>query len=267
MKKTTLIITIILSNIMYGQLKKEVINTSRLGSVRIFSMEGKSSGTGFFIGEDIIATCFHVISKTTKDSMNNINFQIFQDLKAVNEDNEVVSLKCISIPSNSSPEPYKYDFALLKVIGKIKNKAIIPIETKFQNEISDITLFSGYPLGTPIMVTHFGPISGITKDTSIISIQASTNKGNSGGALINSDGKVIGIMSMREGGISLALLNYLNQIEKTEAHGSVELMGINPLQLNKETITVLDKYISTGIGYARNIKFLKLYIQKHNIKL
>lgn len=48
--------------------------------------------------------------------------------------------------------------------------------------------------------------------------------------------------------------------------GSVQLMGVDPLQTAKETIKVLDTYISTGIGYARSIKFLVDYKQKHNIK-
>jgi hypothetical protein len=117
------------------------------------------------------------------------------------------------------------------------------------------------------MVTHFGTISGITKDKSVICVQAATNKGNSGGALIDKKGEVIGIISMREGGISLGLQNYLNQINQAEKMGSVQIMGIDPLQATKETINVLDTYISTGIGYARRSTFLNDYIKKNKIKL
>jgi V8-like Glu-specific endopeptidase len=269
MKKIALITIIIFSNIMYGQSNIEdiITNASRESCVKIISKQGNSSGTGFFISENIIASCFHVIANISKDSLNNINFQIFQDLQAINEDGDIVSLTCISIPTNASPEPFTQDFALLKITGVIKNKSILPLETKFENKVSDLALFSGYPLGTPTIITHFGAISGITKDSSIVCVQASTNKGNSGGALINAKGNVIGIISMREGGISLGLQNYLNQIKETEKHGSIQLMGVDPLQLNKETILVLDKYISTGIGYARNIKFLNEYIEKYKIKL
>ena len=244
-----------------------ITNASIESCIKIISKQGSSSGTGFFISENIIATCFHVISSISRDSLNNINFQIFQDLQAINENGDIVTLTCISIPTNDSPEPLTQDFALLKITGIFKNKTILPLETKFKNKVSDQTLFSGYPLGTPTMVTHFGPISGITKDSTIICVQASTNKGNSGGALVNSKGNVIGIMSMREGGISLGLQNYLSEINESQKIGSIQLMGVDPLQLNKETILVLDKYISTGIGYARNIKFLSEYIEKHKIKL
>jgi len=75
------------------------------------------------------------------------------------------------------------------------------------------------------------------------------------------------IISLREGEISLALQNYSQTIDKNKDIGNVQIMGINPLEATKETIKVLDKYISTGIGYAKNINFLREYIIKQDIKL
>jgi len=269
MRKLVILILLSISNFMNGQnaINIDVVNSSRKSCVKIISKQGNSSGTGFYIGNDLIVTCFHVIAKISVDTANNINYNIFPDLEAVNEDGDTISLTCITIPSNSSLEPLFQDFAILKTSKIITNKSILPLGINLNNNVTDLILFSGYPLGTPTMVTHTGNISGITKDKSIICIQASTNKGNSGGALINKDGKVIGIISMREGGISLGLQNYMNQINETEKHGSVQLMGIDPLQATKETILVLDTYISTGIGYVRNIQFLNDYIIKHKIKI
>ena len=235
--------------------------------MKIISKAGNSSGTGFYIGKEIIVTCFHVIAQFSVDSAKNVNFNIFQDLQAINEDGDTLSLTCISIPTNASPEPFLQDFALLKTNKILAKKTILPLSKTVAHSIGENIIFSGYPLGTPTMVSHLGTISGITKDKSVICIQASTNKGNSGGSLLDKDGNVIGIISMREGGISLGLQNYLNQITQTENMGSVQIMGIDPLQATKETIKVLDTYISTGIGYARSISFLNNYIQKHNIKL
>ncbi|MFC5684611.1 S1 family peptidase [Flavobacterium sp. MAHUQ-51] len=243
-----------------------VIKNSRKSCVKIYSIQGQSVGTGFFISDELIATCFHVVAKIEADGTN-INWSIFQDLTIVTENGENVSATCISIPNNISSEPLFQDFAILKTIKKVKDIAILPLSKKLTHNITETIMFSGYPLGTPIMVSHVGTISGITKDKSLISVQASTNKGNSGGALINKEGEVIGIISLREGGISAELQSYLKRINDTQSQGSIEIMGINPLQATKETITILDKYISTGIGYARNISFLQNYISKNGIKL
>lgn len=269
MKHFLTIILLLISNVMNGQIKmdKELINSSRGSCIKIISKQGNSSGTGFFIGNDVLITCFHVIAKISVDSSNLINFNIYPDLEGINENGDTITLTCISIPTNTSPDPLFQDFAVLKANRVIANQKIIPLCSELKLDISDIVLFSGYPLGTPAMVTHFGNISGVTKDSSIICIQASTNKGNSGGALINNDCKVIGIVSMREGGISQGLQNYMNQINESEKHGSIQLMGIDPLQATKETISVLDTYISTGIGYARSIKFVDSYIKKMKIKI
>lgn len=257
-----------MSNINFGQnsIDSTVVNHSRKSCVKIYSQQGQSIGTGFFISDELIVTCFHVIAKLEVVGTN-INWSIFQDIIAITENGESISVNCISVPNNTSLEPLFQDFAILKVSKIIKDKVILPLAPNIDHRITEPIIFSGYPLGTPVMVSHVGTISGITKDKSLICIQASTNKGNSGGALINSKGEVIGIISLREGGISPQLQAYLKSIEETEKMGSVQLMGIDPLQATKETVKILDQYISTGIGYARDISFLRNYILKYKIKL
>lgn len=247
-------------------INSQVVNSSRSSCVKIISQKGQSSGTGFFIADNLIATCFHVIA-SEQNINNNINLNIFDDIQIITEKGEIANAICISVPSVDSPEPYYQDFAILKVSTAVKSKSILSLSTKITYNITEPIIFSGYPLGTPTMVSHLGSISGVTSDNSIICIQASTNKGNSGGALVDNKGQVLGIISLREGGIGLGLQNYLSKINESEKQGSIQLMGIDPLQASKETIAVLDKYISTGIGYARNISYLSDYIKKHKIKL
>lgn len=269
MKRIIFLLSVFISIISCAKenIDSKIVDSSIKSCVKIYSIEGNSSGTGFFVGKDILITCFHVIGFTYQDANQQTRLKIYDDLKAILESGDTIDLKCISIPTNKSLEPILKDFAILKTKKSISNKEFLRIEGDTELKVADKILFSGYPLGTPTKITHFGVISGITKDKSIICVQASTNKGNSGGALINENGKVIGIVSMREGGISKGLANYLAQISYSEKQGSILLQGVNPLQATKETITVLDKYISTGIGYARNIKYANDYIKKNQIRL
>jgi V8-like Glu-specific endopeptidase len=269
MKNLITFILFLSTNIVLGQqiIDKSIALSTRDNSIKIISKEGNSSGTGFFISNDLIVTCFHVIASISQEKSNNIKFGIFKDLKAINEYGDTVLLSCISIPNNQYPEPLFQDFAILKTNRIISKKVILPLADDSNFDVLDNIYFTGYPFGIQTKLTHLGTISGVSKDKSIFSIQASTNKGNSGGALINNSGKIIGIISLREGGISMELQNYLNEITKSEKNGSIQLMGIDPLKTSKETIKILDTYISTGIGYARNISFLKSYIAKQKIKL
>lgn len=265
-KLITLVLCLVLKISLAQTIHKKIIDDSRNSCVKIM-INKLAAGTGFFVSKDLIVTCFHVIAQISNDNSGNISLNIYSNLQAVNEMGDTVNLSCVSMPTQLSPEPLLQDFALLKTDKEMNQKSIVKISEEMNQSVGDDILFTGYPLGTPTMVTHYGIISGITKNKSIICIQSAVNKGNSGGALLDRNGKVIGIISMREGGLSLGLQNYLNQISNSEKMGSITIGGTDPLQVSKETIKVLDTYISTGIGYARRITFLKNYLQKNKIKL
>lgn len=40
-------------------------------------------------------------------------------------------------------------------------------------------------------------------------------------------------------------------------------MGVDPLRATKAVILTLDQYISTGIGYARSVRFVRDYANKN----
>ncbi len=82
-------------------------------------------------------------------------------------------------------------------------------------------------------------VSGFDDSKSLIFVQASINKGNSGGALLNSQGHVVGMVSIREGGISQGLNDLTVYIDNTASQGNVRIMDVDPLQATKAIIQTL----------------------------
>ena len=136
----------------------------------------QSIGTGFFIDDQYILTCYHVVDDATK---------IYISIPSLGkEKHEVVLVSCF-------PE---LDIALLKTID-YKSKSylelcdsdiVIPTENVFA---------VGYPLGIESVKYSNGIISGI--QDYLFQIDAPINPGNSGGPLINSNNKVIAINSSK----------------------------------------------------------------------
>jgi Trypsin-like peptidase domain len=241
-----------------------ILDHSRKSTVLIASTAGNSKGTGFIIGDQLVATCFHVAAAITIKKPN-VTFTAYTDLQVTFPTGETVPATLASVPTQADPSPLFNDFAVLKLSRKPSkgySKVILGMGAE-PPQVGDEVVFSGYPLATPGMVTHRGMVSGQNDNGSIFFIQASINKGNSGGAVLNRQGNVVGIVSMREGGISKGLQDLQVYIEKTSAKGSVRIMGVNPLQSTRAIIQTMDQYISTGIGYARSVQFIREYLGTH----
>ena len=248
--------------------ESSILQLSRSSSVRLISQAAQSSGSGFFVADEFVLTCFHVVASVVVEDKN-IKWSLYPDLQVVTPSGETISANAVSIPVQTDTSPLMQDFALVKLQAKpSKSYSILTLASeKEAPTVGDDVVFSGYPLATPGMATHRGMVSGYDESLSLIFVQAPVNKGNSGGALLNAQGHVIGIVSMREGGISQGLQQLQVYIDQTSSHGSVQLMGVDPLQATKAIIQTLDQYISTGIGYARSIKCFREYTVKNKVKL
>jgi S1-C subfamily serine protease len=241
-----------------------MLDISRDSGVMIVSRAGNSKGSGFFIHDQHIVTCFHVVAKLTTQG-STMNWSIHPDLEVTLPSGETIPATVVSVPAQTDPSPLIEDFAIIRLKykpSKNYNKVQLASDKELL-KVGDDVVFSGYPLATPGMVTHRGMVSGFDSSASLVFVQASINKGNSGGALLNAQGHVVGIISMREGGISKGLDELKVYIDQTSTHGSVQIMGVDPLQATKAIIQTLDQYISTGIGYARSVKFVREYISRN----
>ncbi|MGA2259275.1 MAG: serine protease [Thermoguttaceae bacterium] len=165
--------------------------------------------------------------------------------------------------------PFAYDFAILKLKTAPKiPPAILSIDKDdTPPDVGMNALFSGYPLDAPAMLTHIATISGIANGADLICLEAPVNKGNSGGALISTNAQVIGILDLREGGLSQGLAMLKEQLAASRPSSRMFLMQggvmLDPIDTIKELIDTLDEYISPGIGYAVSTKHLRVYLDKY----
>jgi S1-C subfamily serine protease len=242
----------------------KILELSRTSAVMLVSQSRDSKGSGALIGDQHVLTCFHVVAALSVQG-STVNWSLHPDLQVVLPSGETISGTVVSVPTQADASPLSQDFALVKLKSKptMSFSKVQLASDKGALTVGDDVVFSGYPLATPGMVTHRGMVSGFDSSSSIIFVPASINKGNSGGALLNNQGHVVGIVSYREGGISQGLNELQVYIDKTSSQGSVQIMGVDPLQATRAIIQTLDKYISTGIGYPRSIKFAREYLGKN----
>ena len=247
-----------------------IIDLSRSSAVEIMT-GSKRLGTGFLIGDTHVATAFHVVAVATPvpGGGSGVNISYVPDLKLKLSDGEVLEGECVSPATDGEPTPYQHDFAVVRLrrSPKGKHKAVSLRDVNEKPPVGEEIYFSGYPLSTRGMVTHRGMVSGADDSATRIFLQAALNKGNSGGAVLTASGKAVGIISQREGEISQGLQEVQRQIREAEQRKDVqvriEMRGIDPLQSTRDIIATLDRYISTGIGYAVSIKFLREYLSRH----
>ena len=142
------------------------------------------SGSGVIISDDgYIVTNFHVIENATKLNITLSTGEKYQ-AKVVGYDDES-------------------DLALLKIDGKDLPNATFGDSSRVT--VGDRAIAIGNPLGTELMGTVTqGIISAVNRNVrvdnrtmTLIQTDAAINSGNSGGALINAYGEVIGINSVK----------------------------------------------------------------------
>jgi S1-C subfamily serine protease len=140
------------------------------------------SGTGFFISETEILTCYHVIKYATDHiniiyNIDNIKYEINSKIKYILPDDD---LAVLVLSDNSE---FK------------KHIKILDFEYVINKDFSTSVYAIGYPLDSDTAKITKGIVSGY--EEALIQIDATLNPGNSGGPLVIKDDnevyKVIGI--------------------------------------------------------------------------
>jgi serine protease DegS len=137
-----------------------------------------SLGSGVIVdNHGHVVTNYHVIANAQKIRIQLADGRV-ADAKSVGDDQET-------------------DLALLKI--ELAQVPVMPMGRSDRLRVGDVALAIGNPFGLSQTVTH-GIVSatgrdelGITQFESFIQTDAAINQGNSGGALINAQGELIGI--------------------------------------------------------------------------
>lgn len=157
------------------------------------------------------------------------------------------------------------------ILSDKSNKLVQIGEIVFKNEKRDIAIIDfGQPIGTPATIKSSStleigneiftigfPYSLNSEKTlttgnvaafeeGLIKIDTSVNNGNSGGALFNDNGEVVGIVNAKLGTLS----DFLKSVEQAKPQASIAIDGMNPISIIQQMLREMKRNLNLGIGYA-----------------
>lgn len=244
----------------------EVTYTATSNSIFGFGMPSTSTatatGSGIIISEDgYILTNNHVVD--TSSSNSSYSYYDLSDATSVKVklnnatygDDATFDAKIVGKDSQT-------DLAVLKIDKT--NLTAAEFADSSEAVVGEFVMAVGSPLGLDTTVTQ-GIISAVNREVesdgnkyTCIQTDAAINSGNSGGALVNSDGKVVGINTLKlsgtgvEGiGFAIPINSTLDIIDELIQHNKVlrPYIGISGIDLDDSTVQrynlVLGVYVKT----------------------
>lgn len=225
-----------------------MVNNSMMA---MFGKSGSStataSGSGIIISEDgYILTNNHVVSSSTSDtSSSDSYYQISEATKltvTLFNDSTEYTAKIIGKDEQT-------DLAVIKIEKTGLSKAEFADSDSIK--VGDFAMAVGNPIGLQSSVTA-GIVSAVNREVTdsdgkkftLIQTDAAINAGNSGGALVNSEGKVIGINTLKMSGTGIEGMGFAIPINSTTDVTSQLIqyskvkrpyIGISGMDLTEET--------------------------------
>ena len=244
----------------------EVTYTATSNSIFGFGSPSTSTatatGSGIIISEDgYIVTNNHVVDTSSSSSYSYYDLSDATSVKVkLYGSDETYDAKIVGKDSQT-------DLAVLKIDKTDLTAA--EFADSDQAVVGEFAMAVGSPLGLDTTVTT-GIISAVNREvesdgTKYVCIQtdAAINSGNSGGALVNSDGKVIGINTLKlsgsgvEGiGFAIPINSTLDVISQLKDHNKVlrPYIGISGIDLDDSTAKrynlVLGVYVKTVQNFS-----------------
>ena len=135
------------------------------------------------------------------------------------------------------------DIAILDM-GRVMGAAAT-IRSSSMLEIGNEVFTVGYPYsfaGEKTLTS--GHIAAF--EDNLIKIDTSVNNGNSGGALFNKNGEIIGIVNAKLGSLS----QFLESVAKAKPQAFMAIDGIDPIETIQQMLKEMKRNLNLGIGYA-----------------
>lgn len=215
----------------------------------MFSMFGRQSqpttatatGSGIIISEDgYILTNNHIVSSTSSESYYEVSEATKVTVTLFNDETEYEA-KIVGKDEQT-------DLAVIKIEKSGLSKADFADSDSIK--VGEFAMAVGNPLGMQSSVTC-GIISAVNREVTesdgkkftLIQTDASINAGNSGGALVNSEGKVVGINTLKLSGTGIEGMGFAIPINSTKDITSQLIqyskvkrpyIGITGLDLNEQ---------------------------------
>jgi serine protease Do len=188
-------------------LSTQAIGKRAMASVATLSC-GETTGTGFFIGEDLLLTNAHVACDSSPRTRGPLEGRPPADRVGSSAPLTVRMSDGRRLMGAVLSRDDWLDLARVKVVGAAA--APLPVGDATALEQGDPLVFIGAPRGLDFTL-HEGKVSYVGRNylgLAYLQINASVNPGNSGGPLLNARGEAVGIVSMKvtdSDGIGLAL--------------------------------------------------------------
>ncbi len=178
--------------------------SSSLGSGVIYG-QVKDKSTGNSVNSTMIITCCHVVEGA-------------ESIKITINDGDTDSTNDVTVNATLIGMDDESDIAVLQIEGDYyKNAATIRVDSPVK--LAETAIAIGNPLGAGISVTK-GIISGLSKvinmdgvNMSLLQTDAAINKGNSGGALFDESGLLIGIVNAKSSGDTVEGIGYAIHVD------------------------------------------------------
>ena len=216
---------------------------SFFGSTSPTKSEAKASGSGIIISDDgYILTNNHVVNTSSNNTYYDISEATSVKVTLSTGDKQTYDAKIVGKDSQT-------DLAVLKI--EANNLTAAEFANSDTVKIGEFTMAVGNPLALGTTITC-GVVSAINREVSddegnkfkCIQTDAAINSGNSGGALVNSKGQVIGVNTLKvastgvEGiGFAIPINSTLSVIQDLKTYSKVRrpYIGISGRNLDEKT--------------------------------